>query len=120
MLVVLLEGRVVYDLRIFFLCSYLSIFLFFVFKEIKMKVNVYTIYDVLAEECGPIFQAKNDKVACRAVDNLLIESCGSAIPDMHVYCLGSFDNESRSFTPEGDGGRLVPYEFNADSVEADE
>ena len=35
-----------------------------------MRVNVYTIYDVVADECGPIFQAKNDTVALRCFMSL--------------------------------------------------
>ena len=99
MLVLLLKGRVAYDLRIFFLYSYFSIFLFFAFLEIKMKVNIYTIYDKMAEECGPIFQAKNDKVACRACDSMICEACGTSVSDFQLWCLGAFDNEKREFTP---------------------
>lgn len=82
-----------------------------------MKVNIYTIYDVLAEECGPVFQAKNDSVACRAVDAMLKEVSGTAISDYHLYCLGSFETESRIFTPDIFGGRMVSYTFNGSSSE---
>lgn len=36
-----------------------------------MKQYLYVIYDVLADECGPVFQAPNDKVAARAYFNLV-------------------------------------------------
>ena len=55
-----------------------------------MLVNIYTIYDVLAEECGPIFQAKNDKVACRACDSMIAEACGTSVSDyQRVRCSAS-------------------------------
>lgn len=78
-----------------------------------MKVNIYTIYDAIAEECGPIFQAKNDKVACRACDSMICEACGTSVSDYHLWCLGSFDTESMVFSPEGGNGRLVDYVFGS-------
>lgn len=89
-----------------------------------MLVNIYTIYDVLAEECGPIFQAKNDKVACRACDSMIAEACGTSVSDYQLWCLGAFDNEKMEFTPiragEGLLGRLVDYTFGSvNSIESD-
>lgn len=78
-----------------------------------MKVNLYTIYDVMAEESGPVFQAKNDSVACRVCDSLISESFTTAVPDLHLWCLGCFDTESRVFVPESSGGRLVDYLFGS-------
>ena len=80
-----------------------------------MLVNIYTIYDNVAEECGPIFQAKNDKVACRACDSMISEACGNSVSDYQLWCLGSFDTEKRTFDPidnhNGTCGRLVDYVF---------
>ena len=53
-----------------------------------MLVNIYTIYDNMAEECGPIFQAKNDKVACRACDSMISEACGTSVSDYQLLVLG--------------------------------
>lgn len=78
-----------------------------------MLVNVYTIYDAIAEECGPIFQAKNDKAACRACDSLISEVSGTSVSDYHLWCLGSFNTETRIFLPENVGGRLVDYVFGS-------
>lgn len=36
-----------------------------------MKNNIYTIYDKLTEEGGPLFEARNDKVAIRAFHRTL-------------------------------------------------
>ena len=37
--------------------------------------SIYTIYDKVAEECGPLFQAKSDAVACRA--------CRTSLSNVH-------------------------------------
>lgn len=78
-----------------------------------MIVNVYTIYDAIAEECGPVFQAKNDNVACRACDSMISDITGTAVSDFHLWCLGSFNTETRIFLPEPVGGRLVDYVFGS-------
>ena len=66
-----------------------------------MKVNVYTIYDSVAKECGPIFQAKNHDVAVRAFKSLICDNLDNHInvTDYDLYCLGLFDTESRFFVP---------------------
>ena len=65
-----------------------------------MKVNIYTIYDKVACESGPIFQAKNDGVALRCFMSLMKDTPSVNPTDYDVYCLGEFDTENRSFVPE--------------------
>lgn len=72
-----------------------------------MKVNIYTIYDKVACEAGPIFQAKNDGVAFRCFMSLIKDTNVASPSDYDVYCLGEFDTESRSFVPVDNYGRLV-------------
>lgn len=72
-----------------------------------MKVNIYTIYDKVAEECGPVFQAKNDMVANRMIDSMVRENPNIVLDEYDVYCLGEFDTEKRSFVPEEGYGRLA-------------
>ena len=72
-----------------------------------MKVNIYTIYDSVAKECGPIFQAKNHDVAVRAFHSLMAETSNVVSTDYDLYCLGEFDTDSRSFVPEDNYGKLV-------------
>ena len=72
-----------------------------------MKVNIYTIYDKVACEAGPIFQAKNDTVALRCFMSLMKETPSVNPSDYDVYCLGDFDTEFRIFNPEDNYGRLV-------------
>ena len=72
-----------------------------------MKVNIYTIYDKVAEESGPVFQAKNDMVAVRMLKSLVSDNPNISIDEYEVYCLGEFDTEKRSFVPEDGYGRLA-------------
>lgn len=80
-----------------------------------MKVNIYTIYDKVACEAGPIFQAKNDTVALRCFMSLMKETPSANPSDYDVYCLGDFDTESRTFNPEENYGRLVIENLEDDS-----
>ena len=72
-----------------------------------MLVNIYTIYDKVACESGPIFQAKNDTVALRCFMSLMKETPSVNPTDYDVYCLGEFDTDTRSFVPEENYGKLV-------------
>lgn len=72
-----------------------------------MKVNIYTIYDKVACEAGPIFQAKNDAVALRCFISLMKDTPNVVPSDYDVYCLGEFDTDTRSFVPEDNYGKLV-------------
>ena len=57
--------------------------------------NLYTIYDRVEEECGPIFEAKNDGVARRGMKQMFEQ--GKFKGDLSEYALiliGSFDNEA--------------------------
>ena len=72
-----------------------------------MKVNIYTIYDKVACEAGPVFQAKNDLVAVRMLKSLVSDNPNISIDEYEVYCLGEFDTEKRSFVPEDGYGRLA-------------
>lgn len=82
-----------------------------------MKVNIYTIYDKVSEECGPVFQAKNDVVAHRAFKHLILDTPNVDSNDYEIYCLGLFDNETRFFVPEVDYGRLVLKDLEENDVD---
>ena len=64
-----------------------------------MKVNIYTIYDSVAKECGPIYQAKNHDVAVRDFRSLISDTPNVNPLDYDLYCLGEFDTEKCSFVP---------------------
>ena len=72
-----------------------------------MTYNIYTIYDKVSEECGPVFQAKNDLVAVRMFKSMVNDNPNIPVDEYEVYCLGEFDTEKRSFVPEEGYGRLA-------------
>ncbi len=58
-----------------------------------MITEIYTIFDNVSCEAGPIFQAKNLFVASRYVKNLIDESPVNP-SDYELVRLGTFDSES--------------------------
>lgn len=57
-----------------------------------MLVGLYSIYDRVAKESGPVFQSKNDDVAVRATCSLLSDV--DSIEDFILYRVGTFDVEN--------------------------
>ena len=55
------------------------------------EVKLYSIRDLVAGECGPIFTAKNDGVAIRQVCAMMHDVVDVA--DYALYCVGTFDTE---------------------------
>ncbi len=60
-----------------------------------MNTELFTIYDKVAQEAGPIFQAKNLYVAMRYV-NEMIKDNKINLSEYDLVRLGSFDSESMS------------------------
>ena len=67
--------------------------------------SIYTIYDKVAEECGPLFQAKSDAVACRACRNSL--SNVHDVDDYKLLRVGYIDNSTGKIIVEA-----VPVEVD--------
>lgn len=62
-----------------------------------MKMGVYTIYDRLAEQSGPLFEAPNSAVANRQYKNLVMSSKVS--PDEYrVLHIGDIDHDTSIIT----------------------
>lgn len=57
-----------------------------------MKFNIYTIYDDVAKECGPIFQAKNYDVALRYVAEMIMKN-HVKLSEYYLCYLGTFDSD---------------------------
>jgi len=55
-----------------------------------MKQKLYTLYDKIAEQYGPIFQAANNAVAIRSVQNMKIR----AYEDFDLILVGEWDMET--------------------------
>lgn len=78
-----------------------------------MKFNLYTVYDELAEEAGPIFCAKNDSVAQRQYDALMVQVLESEKSKYHLYYIGEYDSETMLVDGE------CPLKMEGKVVEAD-
>lgn len=59
-----------------------------------MKVRMYTVYDKVAEEAGPLFTAKNDGVAARNFRNLLEQNQVQEKEEFKLLYMGEFDTSS--------------------------
>lgn len=72
-----------------------------------MNTEIFTIYDKVAQEAGPIFQAKNLYVAMRYV-NEMIKDNKINLTEYDLVRLGSFDSESMSLSvfPKADAVQL--------------
>lgn len=67
--------------------------------------SIYTIYDKVAEECGPLFQAKSDAVACRSARNLLADVVNA--DDYSLLRVGYIDKNTGKITVE-----VAPFEVD--------
>lgn len=56
-------------------------------------MNVYTIYDSVANEHGPLFEAKNDMVALRNVKIQLEQVPEVYRKEYYLKWIGTFDRE---------------------------
>lgn len=55
-----------------------------------MKQKLFALYDTVAEQFGPIFQAVNINTAIRTVQNMKIK----AYADFELYMIGEWDMET--------------------------
>ena len=62
-----------------------------------MNTELFTIYDKVAQEAGPIFQAKNLYVAMRYVKDMIKDN-NINLTEYDLVRLGSFDSESMSIS----------------------
>jgi hypothetical protein len=65
-------------------------------------MKIYCLYDEVAEEAGPLFEARNDNMARRIRENLDMSQlpAGSHISDYRLFKLGFFnrgDSQARPF-----------------------
>lgn len=56
-----------------------------------MVYKLYSIYDKDAKEYGPLFNAKNDVVASRYVEEMLKDV--NHVDSYALYCMGDYDTE---------------------------
>ena len=58
----------------------------------EMKMNLYVIRDLVADECGPVFEANNDAVAVRNFKNLL-QKDGVYPEDYELLLVGNINRK---------------------------
>ena len=65
-------------------------------------MRIYTIYDTIAEESGPLFEARNDFIARRIFNNMNEESFppGATRQDFKLLKLGSYFHGSEKEKPK--------------------
>ena len=63
-------------------------------------MNVYTIYDSVANEHGPLFEAKNDMVALRNVKMQLEQVPEVYRKEYNLKMIGTYDRENGLLTSE--------------------
>jgi len=61
-----------------------------------MIVKLYVVFDKVAAEAGPVFQAKNDGVALRQYNELLVKNQVKNTEEYQLLCLGQYDTEKPS------------------------
>lgn len=64
-------------------------------------MNLYVIYDRVAQESGPVFEAKNDGIAVRQMRNVLSENPASKPLEYQLLNVGTIDHETNVITPIG-------------------
>lgn len=58
-----------------------------------MKHGVYVIYDKVAEESGPMFEAVNDGIALRQACNVLKPLPNTLVEDYQLVKIGEYDTK---------------------------
>lgn len=75
-----------------------------VVAEARNIVGIYAVYDRVAEECGPVFSARNDGVAMRAYRQMMHDN-RATVGEYKLVRLASYDTISMLVSPE-----VVPVE----------
>lgn len=67
-------------------------------KEPQLISRLYTIYDTVAEEPGPVFEAKNDGTARRAYKQVMNKTIAGEPEEYSLIFIGEFDKETLKIT----------------------
>ena len=80
-----------------------------------MNYGLYTIYDKVAQETGPLFEAKSDAVASRSARNLLSEV--QNVDDFKLLRVGYSDKTTGKITCEVTPVEIDPYSLDIQLLE---
>lgn len=77
-----------------------------------MITRLYSLYDAVAEEFGPLFSAKNDDVALRNVIQMFTDMKVNiaSVESYHLYYVGNFDTVT---------GQLIESSIDAIEINID-
>nr|WAE43350.1 MAG: hypothetical protein [Microviridae sp.] len=59
-----------------------------------VDMKLYVIYDILAEECGPVYEAKNDDIAVRMYKRLWEKEPAGRSNEFWLFCVGEIDRKN--------------------------
>lgn len=65
-----------------------------------MKTRLYVVYDRVAQESGPVFEAKNNGVARRQFVNMLNQERALNKDDYELICVAVMDHSINVVEPE--------------------
>ena len=79
-------------------------------------MRIYCMYDTIAEEAGPLFEARNDNIARRIINTMDVNSLppGSKITDFKLMKLGYYDRGNEKQMP-----KITAYEKAMDITNAE-
>lgn len=63
-----------------------------------MEMRLYTIFDRVAEECGPVYEAKNDAIAARNFKQVLGTVPKVDLDAFDLVCLGAIERDTMRIT----------------------
>lgn len=90
-----------------------------------MKIRLYAVYDRIAEESGPIFEAKNDGIAKRNYDAFIQsqvqkDELGLFEPtDFQCLFLGDYDKTTCTLTPAETTTEVIPQFSHVEDINND-
>lgn len=65
-----------------------------------MKMNLYVVFDRVAEESMPCFESRNDGTAFRAYQKQIIEKSDLPEDEMKLLCVGTINHDTNEITPQ--------------------
>ena len=80
-----------------------------------MITRLYSLWDSVAGESGPIFQAKNDDVALRNVIQMFLELRADIanLESYHLYHVGDFDTELGKIVEDSENPIEIDIDYGA-------
>lgn len=82
-----------------------------------MDMNLYCVYDRVAEQCGPLYEAKNDAVACRNFKAMMAAVPKVDLDAFDLIFLGTMDKDTMKIVVL-DTPRTIEIDMGAINLEA--